>query len=973
MVSEQNQNLTVLDKNTSRISSSLWNLHTQYTSHTGTEPFQNKSNSGLVQLNHDSTSALVRITAKDVEGLLPALKDIGFQVTGTAPKHHFLEGFVPLASIPELESLAPQGLLGVLSVPQAFTNVGLVTSQDDIVSETNRVRAALPQGFDGTGVRIGVMSDSYNISGIGSAEEDIASGDLPADGVTVLREGPSGRDEGRAMLQLIHDLAPGASLVFSSVTGFDEPAVNSPDIINDDIEFYMAGELGFAEQIRNLANPNIGNADILVDDIGYPTEPFFQDGVISQAIDEVVTNLGVAYFSAAGNDARQAYESTDFAAALDSAGILPGTFHDFDPGSGVDTRQLITIPANRQISFSFQWDDPFYTTNGVKTDLDIFLVEPGTSNIWEGSIESNIVNQIPLELFGFRNQNSTPLQAEVMIQLADGPEPGRIKYVNTGSDITFNEFGTNSPTIYGHPGAANAIAVGAVNYYDQENPASFTSAGPVTILFDPDGNRLATPEIRHKPEFAAIQDTDTTFFGRDIDGNGFPNFNGTSAAAPHAAAIAALIKQANPDFTPQQIYERLKSTATDIGAPGTDDLTGVGLINAYDAVFGPVVPATLDFTHDFENGNLSNAFETRTTGDGRIQVTTEQDPLGTRHVTLDSFPPVLIDRLQPEDIPNARRDSLNELTLHVNAAGQSSVTLSFDQKEFNNDEDNPMPETFTGSVNADGLALSVDGTNWFRLFDLTGANSTTTYQTKTINLSELAAERGLTLGEDVRIKFQQFGQVDSIGGFAFDNISVTSGSEILGTSNDDILTGTDGSDTIKGFNAQDILKGLAGNDTLDGGDGDDKLYGGEGNDILAGGSGQDLLFGEAGNDTLDGGDGDDKVYGSEGNDYLLGGQGQDQLYGEAGNDILDGGTGDNTLFGGAGQDIFVLSTHGKNNIVDFEDGQDLLRLTHGLSFGSLSIFEENGGTRIATIDNQPLALLTHVNPNLISASDFITV
>lgn len=202
---------------------------------------------------------------------------------------------------------------------------------------------------------------------------------------------------------------------------------------------------------------------------------------------------------------------------------------------------------------------------------------------------------------------------------------------------------------------------------------------------------------------------------------------------------------------------------------------------------------------------------------------------------------------------------------------------------------------------------------------------------------------------------------------------ITVGITNLGTSNDDNLTGTSRNDTLKGFNAQDILNGLAGDDHLDGGDGDDKLYGGEGKDTILGGSGQDLLFGEAGNDHIDGGDGDDKLYGGEGNDYLLGGQGQDQLFGEAGDDILDGGTGDNTLTGGAGRDIFVLSTQGKNNIVDFEDGQDLLRLTDGLSFGSLSIFEENGGTRIATIDNQPLALLTHVNPNLISASDFITV
>lgn len=782
-----------------------------------------------------------------------------------------------------------------------------------------------------------------------------------------MREGPSGSiDEGRAMLQLIHDLAPGASLVFSSVTGF-EPVVNSPGI-NDLIESEIAGELGFAQQIRNLANPNIGNADILVDDIFKLTEPFFQDGVISQAIDEVVTNLGVAYFSAAGNDAKQAYESTNFAGAPDSAGIFAGTFHDFDPGSGVDTRQLITLNPGRH-AFSFQWDDPFFTTNGVDTDLDVFLVEPGTDTILRRfTNDDNIFTQTPVEVLRLSISGTEPLQAEVMIQLAGGVEPGRIKYIHTGNNITFDEFGTNSSTIFGHPAATNARAVGAVNFYDQENPADFTSAGPTTILFDPNGNRLATPEVRLKPDFAAIQGTETTFFPVDDngdpidisgDGNAFPNFFGTSAAAPHAAAIAALIKQANPTFTPAQIYQRLESTAKDIGIAGRDDLTGVGLINAYDAIFGPVVPATLNFTNDFENGDLPRSYETNTTGAGRILVTGDNGPLGTRQVTLDSS-----------------RDgfnSLNELILHVNAANQSSVTLSFDQKEFN-DEDNPIPQTFTNSVNGDGVALSVDGTNWFRLFDLTGFNSTNTYQTKTINLSEFAANQGLTLSSNTRIKFQQFDDFAiPSDGFALDNISVTSGSEILGTSNDDTLIGTAGSDTIKGFNAQDILNGLAGNDTLDGGDGDDKLYGGEGNDILRGSSGQDQLFGEAGNDQLDGGDGDDKLYGGEGNDTLFGGQGQDQLFGGAGNDILDGRAGDNTLSGGAGQDIFVLSTQGKNTIVDFEDGLDLLRLSDGLSFGSLSIFEENGGTRIATNNNQPLAFLTNVNPNFVTVADFITV
>ena len=188
------------------------------------------------------------------------------------------------------------------------------------------------------------------------------------------------------------------------------------------------------------------------------------------------------------------------------------------------------------------------------------------------------------------------------------------------------------------------------------------------------------------------------------------------------------------------------------------------------------------------------------------------------------------------------------------------------------------------------------------------------------------------------ITTDQRGEPRIVGGTvdigAFEAALPSPGITRIGTPNDDNLTGTLGNDTIQGFNSQDILQGLAGDDLLDGGDGDDRLFGGEDNDTLLGGSGQDRLFGEAGDD------------------------------------LLDGGAGDNILNGGSGSDIFVLSTEGKNTIVDFEDGQDLLQLDGGLTFGSLSIFEQNGDTWITTNNNQPLAFLTGVDSNLITATDF---
>ena len=308
------------------------------------------------------------------------------------------------------------------------------------------------------------------------------------------------------------------------------------------------GELIFAENILALAHEG---ADIIVDDIFYKNEPFFQDGVIAQAVDEVFDN-GVAYFSSAGNRSDRAYESTAINFITDTIGGSTGQFYDFDTSAGVDTRQRITISEGAVVSFSFQWDDPFYTIDGVDTDLDILLINAATGEVVSGETisggtDDNIAMQTPSELLEFVN-NTGQTEFDVAIRLNTGPEPGRIKYVNFDAPIIFNEFRTNSPTVNPHAAATGGKAVAAVPFFSQENPEDFTSQGPNTILFDIYGNRLATPEVRQTPDFAAIDNTDTTFFGDDLEGDGnfFPNFSGTSAAAPHAAAIAALIKEANP-------------------------------------------------------------------------------------------------------------------------------------------------------------------------------------------------------------------------------------------------------------------------------------------------------------------------------------------------------------------------------------------------------------------------------------------
>ncbi|MEM9272443.1 MAG: S8 family serine peptidase [Cyanobacteria bacterium P01_F01_bin.143] len=868
-------------------------------------------NQDLLIFDENIGRVAVRITAHDINALTPFLDNVGFETLGSAPEHHLIEGYVPVENISHLEALADEGLImGVIPVYRPVTNVGLTDSQADFVHEADRVRAALPNGFEGTGQTIAVFSDSYDVSGDGSEAADIASGDLPT-GVNVLQEFTgTGIDEGRAMLQLIHDLVPGADLVFSS---------------------FFFGEANAAQQIRNAANPAIGNATVLVDDIGFLTSPFFQDGIVAQAVDEVVTNEGVTYFSSAGNSSANSYESTNINFTPDSGGGFSNSFYDFDFTAGVDSRQEIILAPNQTFRATLQWDDPYYTANGVDTDLLFGLID--SSNIvYAVADENNIANQTPFEFLNYTNTTGATQTLEVIITKEAGPDPTRLKYINVRNHNP-TEYDTNSSTVFGQNSATNAQAVAALPFFDQDTPEPFTSEGPTTIIFDPNGTRKTTPEIRQTPDIAAIDGTNTTFFGDDIlddileDADTFPNFFGTSAAAPHAAAVAALIQQANPSFTPHQVYDRLQSTAKDIAPVGFDNVTGFGLINAYDAIFGPPVPASLPFVENFNNGDLPLAFETNSTTSGRIQVTSDFSPLGARQLTLDSS-------------AEGFGLSLNEAILHLDTTGFTDVLLSFQQKEFG-DEDDVMPTTFVGSNNSDGVALSVDGINWTRLVSLTGTNSLSSFQLNSFNLTAIATANGLTLGSDVQIKFQQFDNFPlTLDGFAFDNISVTgtpistcnptSGDDDLtscATPEADIVNGRAGDDTLVGGNGNDTLLGKGGSDLISGGNNNDRLVGGNGNDTLVGGAGPDILFGENnndrlvggnGNDTLIGGNGADRLFGENnndrlvggnGNDTLVGGAGPDILFGEHNNDRLVGGSGSDTLIGGTGSDILLGETN----------------------------------------------------------------
>jgi len=742
----------------SRISSNLQQLYQEWQ---GTSAARGGTTAQLqtvfpdLLLNQEQKTVLVRITAQDVAALRPTLEARGFVVVADQSKLHFIEGFLPLNQLAPaaagISSLASRGLLGVRPVIRPQSHAGRVRNQADYILEANRVRFALPTGYDGTGQRIGVMSNSYNA--LGGAPASIAAGELPAN-VQVLQDYGDGDDEGRGMLELIHDIAPGASLAFSSV---------------------FVSEANFADQIRRLANPSIGNCKILVDDVSYFEEPMFQDGVIAQAVEEV-TAQGVTYFSSAGNSGNNSSEYTSPAFLTTTAtgtGVL-----NFNPSGAADTLQRFSIRAGETFRLALQWSDPFYTTNGVKTDLDIYL-KSANGTIVERSTDDNLALQTPSELLSYTNTTSGTTFDLVIRRRGNTANPARLKYISFNGQVS-SEYWTSSGTVVGHQSAINTVAVGAIAAADRATPQSYTSKGSPTILFDATGNPLATAVTRPKPDLSAIDGVSTSFFGSIAapDPNDGYLFFGTSAAAPNAAAVAALLRQAQPSLSPAQLTARLKATALDVSAAGFDELTGAGLINAYRAIVGNPVAAAVPFLEAFDNLGLGQQWELTDRVAARTLVRTDYSPASAPgQLVLDNVFPYynLLNSV-------ATGVGTNEATLHLNLASAPAggFVLTFRQKKFAGETDEQMPATFAGTSATDGVAISVDGTNWYRLVDLTGTAATTAYQTVSVNLTQAAQAAGIALTNDTRIRFQRYGrqQVDAsastrLGGRAFDDINIT--------------------------------------------------------------------------------------------------------------------------------------------------------------------------------------------------------
>ncbi len=409
------------------------------------------------------------------------------------------------------------------SAPFAYA-MGSVTAESDKLLGSAAIRSSF--GADGAGMKIGVISD-----GIDHLSDAIASGDLP-DEVHILGGGTGG-DEGVAMMEIIYDIAPGAELYFHG--GGDSMA-------------------SFNEAVDRLVEAGCG---IIVDDLGYDDEAFFEDGAISRHLAEIMASHDVIFVSAAGNGANAHYQGRFYD---DGKG-----YHDFSEGDSSRKNLYVELPPGEEMEVVLGWDD---RSGHSGNDYDLQLYESGTLRFLGESTQTQDGDDDPLEVLYYANNTEHAIDVEIDVSAYDVSASNVLElYIYTKGNISPVNI-TAADSIYGHPNAEGVLAVGAISVKDKGNNTiePYSARGPSTFIGGIE---------RDKPDIMALD-----YISISGAGDFKVPFSGTSASAPAVAAILAQLWGAFPELLGDEIREAILSSAIDLGIDGFDHTYGHGRADA---------------------------------------------------------------------------------------------------------------------------------------------------------------------------------------------------------------------------------------------------------------------------------------------------------------------------------------------------------------------------------------------------------
>lgn len=626
------------------------------------KPLQDAIHTGQMHITKNGeVQVYIEMSAIDSQSL-DELRSFGVtvQIIGE-PKPNKSKGEV-LTKVPTVQGLLPVTMINQVSALSSvryirlpdygFTNTGSVESQGDAILQATAARSQF--GVDGTGIRVGVISGG--IGGIfatgctscGPATQTpspITLGDLPSatgtrdsNGILVSvtggiiaqsfpasipdledhaqPDGPLGVNaEGTAMLEIVHDLAPGAQLYFA----------NAAD----------GTSLSFEQAVDYLA----ANTDVVVDDIGFLGSPPYDGTSAVSANTATALNTDAnpirGYFTAVANQAFDHWGEpwTDsgktFTLGCPTGGtVVTGNVQLFQATANTkDSGSLgpylanplpLTMPNGASIQVILTWNDP---VSGSSNDYDLFLYSIQNGNLIAPlacSVNPQTGTQPPIEELSYQNTTGAAEEVGILIQNVNNAASARNFDMFVSGYISNSLVGMNFYTPSGSvPAESDAggspVSVVSVGAIDQTQCTSSGNCTGSVESYSSQGPTEATPQAvaRMKPDVTATDDvtvtgaggfgkngTNATATGGCAIGETPCYFAGTSAAAPHAAAIAALTLQAAPCLLssssvnkPATARANLRNflTGTAVPLPGIaqaapNNIEGFGLLNALAAI-----------------------------------------------------------------------------------------------------------------------------------------------------------------------------------------------------------------------------------------------------------------------------------------------------------------------------------------------------------------------------------------------------
>jgi hypothetical protein len=445
--------------------------------------------------------------------------------------------------------------------------------------------------INGAGVTVGVISD-----GVANLAASQARNELPAVNVLVAGSG----DEGTAMLEIVHDMAPGAALMFHATGSNVKSHVDALNKLRDN------------------------GANIITEDWGFDDQPVFQQGIATVTA-EAIAKSGVSVYSSAGN------RGDDHAARVQAIGtgggpdgvnftstpmgcantpdnvvaIAPGGDTTFDVTLGAPPTPPGTTPVPTFVSITLQWSEPraiFPTVGqGGFTDLNLYVMDATLTRCLGQSVarQRNGVTDT-IEQISIAVPPGTTTAAKIIVDVQGTSSAVaaplldlRWRNMQAETDATTRAGSLNPDSNYTGP----ASIVAAVNTMSG-TVETFSSGGPVQLgLTTVCPGNIAGPctgvagpgitTINGRPNLAAADGVAVSGIGFFPTGSGTcPAINpgdcrffGTSAAAPHAAGCEALLRDGFGGPTSPIATNLLASNTTDIAPAGIDDITGSGRLN----------------------------------------------------------------------------------------------------------------------------------------------------------------------------------------------------------------------------------------------------------------------------------------------------------------------------------------------------------------------------------------------------------